>query len=118
MMIFRYDSERRLILEFLQRIIEFFLKDYTTEQNKKRFDFQNTLDIFIHLVELKDKASLDKLKLHVEEFSPYFVLPWILSWFTQSIKNSESVYRILDFLICSHPIAIYHLSTEVKKNFI
>ena len=114
MMIFNIESERRSFLEFLQRVIEFYFKDYTSEFNKNRFDFQQAINIFVHLVELKDKASLDKLKLQVEEYSPYFVLSWIVSWLTQSIKNSESVYRILDFLICSHPIAIYHLSAEVR----
>ena len=106
-------NENLIFLEFIQRLSEFYFKDYITEQPLKNLEFKVILQIFVHLVELKDKSLLDKVKKEIKDFYPYFTLSWIISWFTQSIKNLPKMYRVLDYLICSHPLAVYHMSAEV-----
>jgi hypothetical protein len=114
MLIFDYDHERTVIIEFLQRLLEFFLLEYCSLVEQKHFDFSVPIDIVFHLVELKDKQLVEKLKSDLcDTYSPYFVLSWIVSWYTQSVKNNKIVYRVCDYLLCSHPIAIYHLTSEV-----
>lgn len=98
----------------LQRISEFFLRDFLSEMKENETpDFNMINSILSNLIQLKEPKTIRKLKSKIELVEPYFALSWILSWFTHNLTNISKIYRIMDFLICSHPLSVFHMSSEV-----
>jgi len=44
---------------------------------------------------------------------PIFALPWMLTWFSHSLKNMGTILRIFDYLICSPPYSIIYMCAAV-----
>lgn len=44
---------------------------------------------------------------------PYFAIPWVITWFSHEIRDTELVKRIFDFLIVSHPIMSIYVSVAM-----
>jgi len=100
----------------MQRISEFFLRDFLSEmKDNETPDFNMINSILSNLIEIKEPQAIKKLKSKVELIEPYFALSWILSWFTHNLTNISKIYRIMDFLLCSHPLAVFHMSAEVYQ---
>lgn len=78
-------------------------------------DFNMINMILTNLIEIKEPHTIKKLRSKVEVMEPYFALSWILSWFTHNLTNITKIYRVIDFLICSHPLAVFHMSAEVEE---
>ena len=98
----------------LQRFSEFFLRDFLAENKENETpDFNMINQILSNLVQIKDPSSMKALKARMEYIEPYFALSWVLSWFTHNLTNIKKIYRVLDFLICSHPLAVFHMAAEI-----
>jgi Rab-GTPase-TBC domain len=44
---------------------------------------------------------------------PYFAIPWVITWFSHEIRDTELVKRIFDFFIVSHPIMPIYVSVAM-----
>jgi hypothetical protein len=111
-----YSENERLAFVIAQRINEMYLKDYLDENNKNFI-----LSVLSLLKETFNKIN-KKVYQEISEEDPTenyanLCISWVICLFAQKIKNSEKVYRILDYLFCSHPLAIYHMVSNVKSNF-
>ena len=38
------------------------------------------------------------------EMEPFFALSWVITWFSHEIRDTESVKRLFDFFLVSHPL--------------
>ena len=104
----------------LQRLSEFFLRDFLGEHNEhEKPDYCMINEILSSTIYLTDPETIKALRSKVDNTEPYYALSWVLSWFTHNLTNISKIYRILDFLICSHPFTIFHVASQVfiKNNF-
>ena len=63
---------------------------------------------FYPLLALWDRSVHDHLM--AAGMSPFFVLPWMITWWAHDIRDTTVVKRIFDFLIASHPLMPLYLS--------
>jgi len=103
-----------------QRISEFFFKDYLDPSSESNdFGFHTALQMITYLIEKIDPITNEKIIQLSDVEYHHFSLAWVIGWFTHSINDLHLVYRIIDYLLCSHPLTIYYLSSiliiEVSK---
>uniref|UniRef100_A0A7S3L5F2 Rab-GAP TBC domain-containing protein n=1 Tax=Amphora coffeiformis TaxID=265554 RepID=A0A7S3L5F2_9STRA len=82
------------------------LREYLREDFKP---LQKILSLsFYPLLALWDRQLHD----HLLEagMSPWFCLPWIITWFAHEMRDTAMVKRIFDFFIVSHPLMPLYLS--------
>jgi hypothetical protein len=48
---------------------------------------------------------------------PSFAIPWILTWFSHSIKKINIINRIFDYLLCSPPHTIIFTCAAVFEMY-
>jgi hypothetical protein len=103
-----------LALQGLQRISEFYLKDYMVKlENNKHFTFEIIYKI-LNEINLKNDRKISKYIIeHTEIPDPLFSLPWILTLFTHDIDDCITNMRVFDYILLSHPNATFHLSSNV-----
>lgn len=116
-----------IFYEFLQRLAEFYLKDYLAEitiQNhdnsgnlvsitKSAFRFDNIYRIINDIKKNVDPKIFDLIQNKSDFPDPIYTLPWALTYFTHDIKNINIIYRIFDFVLFDHPASIYYLAANV-----
>ena len=77
---------------------------------KKDLIFINNI---IMLIIKKINEKVFNMIDHICNANPTFSLKWILSFFGSSFDNIFFHYRILDYIICSHPLAVFYLSANL-----
>jgi hypothetical protein len=79
-------------------------------------DFQ-ALQAILHLSVFPLLALWDRpLHNHLLESgmtSPFFLLSWILTWFSHEIRDTTVVKRLFDFFLVSHPLMPLYLSVAM-----
>lgn len=63
------------------------------------------------LLALLDRPIHDHLR--ATGLSPWFALPWIITWFAHDLRDTALVKRIFDFFIVSHPLMPIYLSLSM-----
>lgn len=51
--------------------------------------------------------------LYYCEMEPFFALPWVITWFSHDIRDTELVKRLFDAFIVSHPLLPLYLSVAM-----
>ena len=97
-----------------QRVTECYFKDYLNEKQDSYFPYHFILEIVDFLITGLDSQVYEEIKEKIDEVSPFWTTSWVLSWFTHNIKNPFLVYRIFDYLLVAHPLAIYYMSAIVN----
>ena len=97
-----------------QRITECYFKDYLNEKQDSYFPYNFILEIVEFLIKSLDIKLYEEMINLIDQCNPFWTTPWVLSWFTHNIKNPCLVYRIFDYLLVAHPLAIYYMSAIVK----
>jgi hypothetical protein len=120
------ENDDILLYEILQRLCEFYFKDYLTEfeykitegdqiiNKKSFFSFENIHSIINKILKENDYNLFKLIEAKSDFPDPIYSLPWILTYFTHDINNLNMVYRIFDYLFMEHPLGIYFLSSNVK----
>jgi hypothetical protein len=112
-------------LEIIQKISEFLLKDYIVlidesreiEQKNNHFKFETVFNILDQIIEKINPEVSNILKQDTNITQPLYALPWVITLLTHDITNLFNEYRIMDYLLFSHPHSIYHLAANVQLNF-
>ncbi len=106
-----YSSNLSLGIFAIQRISEFYFKDYLDPiSDSNPFGFHTTLQMISYLIEHIDPVTNKRIfELSNGEYHN-FSLAWIIGWYTHSIEDLQIVYRLFDYFLCSHPLAVYYLS--------
>lgn len=121
------DKSDLLSLTISQRFSEIFYNPFLKYQkifeeneknkkSKKNQDAQKDLNfinnIIMHLIK-----KIDMKIFHIIEdccmSNPTFALTWVITYFGYIFDNIFFQFRILDYLICSHPIAVFYLSANL-----
>lgn len=105
-----YDGKSEGIM-LLQRISEFYLKDYMRDKDGDEI-FLKISSILKYIMEKNNSEIYNYIFEIIGDLPPvYYSL--ILCLFTHTVDDIFVSYRILDYLLVSHPIAIYHLCANV-----
>ena len=98
-----------------QRFSEFNLKEsLDINPNKiESYQFLSCLEILKFVINKLDKKIQNFLNEIIENGICHFAVSWILSIFTHNIDNPGIMYRILDYIIMSHPLSIYYLTSLI-----
>lgn len=98
-----------------QRFSEFNLKESLdiNPNIKDSYQFLSCLEILKFVINKLDKKIQNFLNEIIENGICHFAVSWILSIFTHNIDNPGIMYRILDYIIMSHPLSIYYLTSLI-----
>ena len=98
-----------------QRFSEFNLKESLdiNPNIKDSYQFLSCLEILKFVINKLDKKIQKFLNEIIENGICHFAVSWILSIFTHNIDNPGIMYRILDYIIMSHPLSIYYLTSLI-----
>ncbi len=121
------ENDDILLYEILQRLAEFYLKDYLAEINiqnydncgnivntsKSAFKFEIIYRIINDIKKNVDNKIYELIQNKSDFPDPIYTLPWALTYFTHDIKNINIIYRIFDFVLFEHPASIYYLAANV-----
>lgn len=121
-----------LLYEILQRMAEFYLKDYLAEitiknldnndnvisTTKSAFRFDNIYRIINDIKKNVDNKIYELIQNKSDFPDPIYTLPWALTYFTHDIKNINIIYRIFDFVLFEHPASIFYLAANVIFSYI
>jgi hypothetical protein len=50
------------------------------------------------------------------EMEPYFALPWVITWFSHEIRDTELVKRLFDVFMVSHPMMPIYMSVAMMTH--
>ena len=98
-----------------QRFSEFNLKESLdiNPNIKDSYQFLSCLEILKFVINKLDKKIQNFLNEIIENGICHFAVSWILSIFTHNIDKPGIMYRILDYIIMSHPLSIYYLTSLI-----
>jgi hypothetical protein len=128
-----------LAIQMLQRISEFFLKDYMVEINNnhgmgenisnsnqdislshnnrknldKNFQFETVFKILHNVTASNDRKFWKFIQDNTNSCDPINTLPWIITLFTHDVQNLCLQLRNLDYILFSDPNAVYHMASYV-----
>ena len=134
-----YHKTPHYAVAVFQRFIEFNLKellninynekkmDHGTYKMIELYDALMILKYIINLLDPKVKSFFEDIEkkenISIEDdegesnVGQYpicdFAIKWIISLFNTQITDINKIYRIFDYLIVSHPLAIYFLCAEI-----
>jgi hypothetical protein len=102
-----------LQIQSLQRLSEYFFKDFLVKQEKP-FPFEVVYHIINDVVESIDKRLFIYIKTNSDIDDPLFALAWVVTFFTHDICDLFFTYRIFDYLLFAKPYAVFHLAANVN----
>jgi len=98
----------------LQRIIEMYLKDFLDASDKNSETIFHTVTLIIReTLKYLNLEIYEKLELEFDGAYASLMISSIVCIFTHKIKKVGVCYRILDYVLCSHPITVYVLAVNV-----
>jgi len=121
------ENEDIIFYEILQRLAEFYVKDYLAEitinkqdekgniisTSKTAFKFDNLYRIVNDIKKNLDSKIFDLIQNKSMFPDPIYTLPWILTYFTHDINDLNQIYRIFDYVLFDHPASILYLAANV-----
>ena len=110
-----YYNNYQFAKSVFQRFSEFNLKESLdiNPNIKDSYQFLSCLEILKFVINKLDKKIQNFLNEIIENGICHFAVSWILSIFTHNIDNPGIMYRILDYIIMSHPLSIYYLTSLI-----
>ena len=99
-------------ISLFQRFSELYIKENLLLQNKNNtgYTFPNSIKFCLAIIkQLNSFVYQDLVDYCNSEI--IFVIPYIVSLFTHNMDNLNKRYRIMDYLLVSHPITIYVMSS-------
>lgn len=102
-------SNRLLPARVLSQVSQAKLRDFL----KENF---NDVSTAMHLTLPPLLARFDPhVHAHLEscEMEPFFAIPWVISWFSREIHDTEAVKRLFDAFLVSHPLMPIYVSAAM-----
>ena len=101
-------------ISLFQRFSEFFLKEnlLAHQDTQKGFTFPNCIQFAMGVIKIINKGVYDDL-VEFCSCDCVFILPFVVSYFTHNIKDLFLRYRVLDYFMCAHPMAVYITSALI-----
>lgn len=87
---------------------------YFTDYMAKNFDdVSRFMQILMVLLKFTDSTLYNFLR--AAQVEPYFAISWIITWFAHDVKSIDSIARIFDVMLSSHPMYCYYLCAAVSR---
>lgn len=99
-------------MEMIQKFTQHYIHLYMNKKQNKKIMFNDVLNILSDCVGYINKDIYDLIQ-KITKTTPYYSLPWIITWFTHNNHNLFHQYRIMDYLICSNYDTIFALASTV-----
>ena len=103
-----FEDDPDLAYSLVETVSLHFLKDFMGE------DFHtvtNTLPLILQIINKVDVKLFAFLSKALTE--PYFATSWLITWFSHDVKDMDTVARVFDGLITSHPLFCLYVSTAI-----
>ena len=99
-------------ISIFQRFSELYIKENLMKQsrNNKGFTFPNCIKFCMEIIKQLNKFAYQDLVDYCNS-EVIFIIPYIVSLFTHNMNNLNKRYRIIDYLIVSHPVTVYVMSS-------
>ena len=101
-------------ISLFQRFSELYIKENLLLQNRNNlgYSFPNSMKFCMAIIkELNEFTYNDIIEYCNSEC--IFIIPYIVSLFTHNMNNLNKRYRIIDYLLVSHPITVYVMSSVI-----
>jgi len=101
-------------ISLFQRFSELYIKENLLSQSKnnKGYTFPNSMKFCMAIIKQLNKFVYQDLVDYCNS-EIIFVIPYIVSLFTHNLNNLNKRYRIIDYLMVSHPITVYVMSSVI-----
>ena len=103
-----FEDEPDLAFAIIETVSKHFLKDFMGSDFRTVTSILPLLLQIVKKVDIKFHAFLSKALTE-----PYFATSWLITWFSHDIKDLNSVARIFDGLLTSHPLFSLYVSVSV-----
>ena len=99
-------------ISLFQRFSELYIKENLMYQSKnnKGYTFPNSIKFCMAIIKQLNKFAYQDLVDYCNS-EIIFIIPYIVSLFTHNINNLNKRYRIIDYLMVSHPVTVYVMSS-------
>jgi hypothetical protein len=106
-------DEFEVAVTLFQRFSEFYIKENLTKFDDKTCNYSfNSINSI--LMEILKNLNLDVMNTIKDVcYEPHFVFPWILTFFTHNVTNTNKQFRMFDYIITTHPLAIYYITALI-----
>ena len=112
---FLFTDDANTGLNVTYSLINFFFKDFVSNIQTKYYPFNFTIDITGFLVSKLDSSIYEEMKIILKSSDPFWACSWVMNLLINESKDIFIAYRIMDYLIVSHPLAIYYLCAKVYR---
>ena len=104
-------------ISLFQRFSELYIKENLMHQsrNNKGYTFPNCIKLCMTIIKQLNVYVYQDLVDYCNS-EVIFIIPYIVSLFSHNMYNLNKRYRIIDYLIVSHPITIYVMSSVLVIN--
>ena len=101
-------------ISLFQRFSELYIKENLLSQSKnnKGYTFPNSMKFCMAIIKQLNKYVYQDLIDYCNS-EIIFVIPYIVSLFSHNMSNLNMRYRIIDYLMVSHPITVYVMSSVI-----
>lgn len=106
-----YINDKKVSYEIFQRISEFYLKDYLQE-DPSTLNFNNVIKIVKNALFKFDAITAKKI-IDTLHDGLYFTLSYVITFFSHNINDPETQMRIFDYILVSHPTAVFYMSAFI-----
>ena len=107
------DGEYNMIeMDDTLRILKFIM-DYMDPKVKIFFEEVEKGETVSYFKNKKNKKTQETPETNENYIICHFALEWIITLFTRYFEDYNNIYRIFDYLLVSHSLAIYFLSAEI-----
>ena len=92
---------------------------YIKDSMRKNFEDGVSLEMLLiyHILEKIDNKLVMKLKeiytIETNLNSPMFSLSWVLTWLSHNIHDFETLCRVFDFCLATHPLAPVYIASAI-----
>jgi len=97
-------------LKAMQKLAYIYFRDALKYPFEKSVTLQ--LQLILRIVHKFDPWFSDVVSSFYQDV-PIFALPWMLTWFSHSLKDMSTILRIFDYLICSPPYSVIYMCAAV-----
>lgn len=99
-------------IPMIQKFTQHYIHLYMSKNQNEKMLFNDVLSILSDCVGYINQDIYDLIQ-KITNTTPYYSLPWIITWFTHNNHNPFHQFRIMDYLICSNYDTVFALASSL-----
>ncbi len=103
-----FEGEEDLSFLLVEAVSKHFLRDYMGK------DFANVTEALSLILQIVKKVDVKLYAFLTKSMTePYFAVSWLITWFSHDLRDLQTVARVFDALITSHPMFCLYMCTAL-----